>query len=197
MTATVRQPDIYWTPWAVPGLEHLRLTLGERGAVADGMILRLHEGTAIRARYRVEADAAWRTRMVQLEVQYPESRVLQLDGDGDGHWRRDGQSAREFDGCFDVDIQVTPFTNTLPIRRLGLGPGEKAHIRVVYLALLPAFALRPAAQRYTCLRRYAQAGSYRYEGIFRNSVNFAAELPVDSDGVVYDYPGQFRRVSAP
>lgn len=68
MTAAVRQRDIHWTPWAVPGLEHLRLTLGARGAVADGMILRLHEGTAIRAGYRVEADAAWRTRMIQLEV---------------------------------------------------------------------------------------------------------------------------------
>lgn len=105
--------------------------------------------------------------------------------------------AREFDGCLDVDIQVTPFTNTLAIRRLGLGPGEKAPIRVVYLALLPAFALRPAEQRDTCLQRNAQGGIYRYEGIFRNSVNFAAELAVDSDGVVYDYPGQFRSVSAP
>ena len=197
MKAASCSRDIYWAPWSVPGLEHLHLRLGERGATADGMILRLHEGTAIRARYRVEADATWHTRMVQLAVQYPDPCNLQLEGDGDGHWRRDGESATEFDGCLDVDIQVTPFTNTLPIRRLGLGLGDRAPIRVVYLALLPALALHRAEQRYTCLDRLAHGGIYRYESIRGNAVSFAADLPVDSDGVVHDYPGQFRRVSAP
>lgn len=197
MKAASRSRDIYWSPWNVPGLEHLRLTLGERGAIADGMILRLHEGMAIRARYRVEADATWLTRTVRLAVHYPESRILQLEGDGDGHWQRDGAPAPDLDGCLDVDIEVTPFTNTLPIRRLGLGLGDRVPIRVVYLALLPALALHPAEQCYTCLDRIAHGGMYRYESMQANAVTFAADLPVDSDGVVHDYPGQFRRVSGP
>ena len=49
-------------------------------------------------------------------------------------------------------------------------------------------------QRYTCLERDADGGLYRYEdrGTFRG---FTADLPVDADGLVLDYPGIFRRLS--
>ncbi len=41
--------------------------------------------------------------------------------DGHGHWRKaDGTALPQFDGCVDIDLAGTPFTNTLPIRRLGL-----------------------------------------------------------------------------
>ena len=33
----------------------------------------------------------------------------------------------------DVDISATPFTNTLPIRRLGLQPGEFAELDVAFV----------------------------------------------------------------
>ena len=49
--------DIYWTPWDEPGAEHLRLTLDEGGAHADGVILRRKEGRDLRAHYRLEVDA--------------------------------------------------------------------------------------------------------------------------------------------
>ena len=45
---------------------------------------------------------------------------LSLTGDGAGRWQIDGRDAPDLDGCLDLDIQVTPFTNSLPIRRLDL-----------------------------------------------------------------------------
>jgi hypothetical protein len=60
----------------------------------------------------------------------------------------------------------------------------------VYIAI-PAMQIRPAPQRYTCLQHDETGGLHRYDGIFRG---FTAELPVDEDGVVIDYPDTFRRI---
>jgi len=89
-------------------------------------------------------------------------------------------------GCIDVDFTASPFTNTLPIRRLGLGVGQSARLRVVYIRV-PALEIRPATQTYTRL----DATHYRYE-----SGTFRADLPVDEDGLVLDYPGLWRRIAA-
>jgi hypothetical protein len=60
-----------------------------------------------------------------------------------------------------VDISETPFTNTLPIRRLALAPGESAGVSVAYFdgsELQPC----PEPQRYTCLETNDRGGLYRY-----------------------------------
>ncbi len=49
-------------------------------------------------------------------------------------------------------------------------------------------------QRYTCLELNADGGLYKYEGL---ESDFIAELPVDSDGLVIDYPGLFKRIWQP
>ena len=87
----------------------------------------------------------------------------------------------------DVDLALTPFTNTLPIRRLGLGTGESAEIRVAYVEL-PAFAVTTDPQRYTCLEPERR---YRYESL---ESGFVREIDIDVNGLVVTYPGLFRRV---
>ena len=53
--------------------------------------------------------------------------------------------------------------------------------------------VEPTRQRYTCLERGEYDGRYRYEdeGLFQG---FTADLSVDADGLVLDYPGLFRRI---
>jgi hypothetical protein len=92
--------------------------------------------------------------------------------------------------CVDIDISATPFTNTLPIRRLGLKPGESAEIRVAYISI-PSLQLSPALQRYTCLANYPDHHIYRFES---PADDFTADIRVDLDGLVVEYPGLFRRV---
>ncbi|HEY7176965.1 MAG TPA: putative glycolipid-binding domain-containing protein, partial [Micromonosporaceae bacterium] len=75
-------------------------------------------------------------------------------------------------------------TNTLPIRRLGLGVGESAEILVGYIDV-PTLTLRPAAQRYT----RSTDRTYRYE-----SGSFRADVIVDDAGLVIDYVRLWRRV---
>lgn len=183
------QREIIWefVPW--PGIEHLRLTVRDDGVVADGLVVGVDEGAAFRARYEVRCDAAWRVREVRAALL--DGGEIHLMADGTGHWTTaDGEPRPDLAGCLDVDIRVTPFTNTLPIRRLGLRQGESAELAVAYVAL-PALDVTPVRQRYTCLAAEPDGGLYRYESL---TTGFRADLPVDADGLVLDYPGIFRRV---
>ncbi len=191
--------DLYWKPWDAPGCEHVRVSLNAGGGpdavVADGLVLLYRGGRALRCHYRLTADAGWRARALDLAVQWggpePQEGSLTLAGDGKGRWRVDGAPAPSLDGCLDLDIAVTPFTNSLPIRRLRLAAGEIADIRAVYVPL-PELTPVAAEQSYVCLRPLGVSGGlYRYES---RSSGFAADLPVDSGGFVVDYPDSFRRI---
>jgi uncharacterized protein len=182
-----------WAQWDGPGLEHLRLRLRESGIEADGVVAGEEGGIAFRARYVIRCDPRWRTRELVVDP-LDGSDPLHLRSDGEGDWHEaSGRALPELRGCIDVDLSVTPFTNTLPIRRLDLREGEFSEIAVVY-ANVPAMLLDVSSQRYTCLERTPGGGLYRYEdrGMFRG---FTADLPVDGDGLVLDYPGIFRRMS--
>jgi hypothetical protein len=161
----------------------------------DSVILLHRDDRALRCHYRLETDAKWRVREVNLALQIggatQQEKAITLTADGKGRWRIDGVKAPHLEGCVDVDIQITPLTNTLPIRRLGLTEGERSEIRVAYLPV-PGLHPRPADQRYTCLKALGPPGGlFRYEGLFRG---FTADLPVDSNGFVVDYPETFRRI---
>jgi len=184
--------EAMWTPWDRRGLEHLRLRFGEEGIEADGIVIG-EEGTIFRARYVIRCDPGWRTR--EMIVDPLDGRdPLHLRSDGEGNWSdASGRTIPELEGCSDVDLSATPFTNTLPIRRLDLGEGETSEIVAVYVDV-PNMRLDASGQRYTCLEHSAGGGLYRYEdrALFRG---FTADLPVDADGLVLDYPGIFRRMS--
>ncbi len=185
-----RRRDIYWNPWDEPGSEHLCLLLGDDGVQADGLILRRKEGRDLRAHYRLETGPDWSVRRLHFAILGTEL-ALRVESDGAGTWMVNRAPAPVLNGCLDLDIQLTPFTNTLALRRLELAEGESAELRVAYLPV-PELDVRPAKQRYTCLkRRGPEGGLYRYEGLFRD---FRAELPVDQDGVVLDYPETFKRI---
>ena len=95
----------------------------------------------------------------------------------------------ELEGCIDVDISATPFTNTLPIRRLELEPGQSEELTVTYVRV-PELLVGPERQRYGCLEAQTDGGLYRLEAL---PSGFTAELPVGAEGLVIDYPGLFRR----
>ena len=179
-----------WTPWEAPGLEHLRLVTSDGGVVANGMVIGLEAGRPFRIGYEVRCDGRWRVREVRAAAPDLERPVLELLADGEGHWkRRGGEPIPELDGCIDVDISATPFTNTLPIRRLGLEPGESEELTVTYVRV-PELLVGPERQRYGFLEAQADSRLYRFEAL---PSGFTDELPIDAEGLVIDYPGLFRR----
>ena len=183
-----------WNAWTGEGLEYLRLTQDGGGVEADSVIIGVENGVPFRIRYAISCDAGWRARELLVSSLAGGDKGFEMFADGEGHWTTaDGDLVSSLEGCFDVDISVTPFTNTLPIRRLGLEAGESADLVVIYLAV-PKMRVEPARQRYTCLERDDRGGLYRFESLDGEFAGFAADLPVDTDGLVLDYPGLFRRV---
>ena len=68
-------------------------------------------------------------------------------------------------------------------------PTESAEISVAYIqgTRLQAW---PEPQRYTCIKKNNQGGLYSFLSL---DGGFTADLPVDADRLVLDYPGLFRR----
>jgi len=178
-----------WRAWDGPGLGHLRLTVRDSGVLADGLVLGVEEGRPFRLSYEVRCDPYWRVRAARVGVP-GEPPKFELLSDGQGNWTGpDGRAVTYLKGCEYVDISETPFTNTLPVRRLGLAPGESAEISVAYFdgAELQPW---PEPQRYACLEKGDRGGLYRFVSL---DGGFTADLPVDADGLVLDYPGLFKR----
>jgi hypothetical protein len=188
--------DVLWTPWEAPGLEHLRLEVGAATISADGAIITVFERDVFRVSYQVTCDATWRVSEVHVTTSHPATSALHLHSDGAGHWSNaSGEPLLALEGCMDIDFAATPFTNTLPIRRLNLKPGETAEIAVVYIDM-PSLDVTPVRQRYTCFAHGADSAHYRFAARPYAALpdGFVAELSVDADGLVRDYPPLFRRV---
>lgn len=189
---------VIWTDLGGPGMEHLKLTRDEDGYLADGMYVGRNDDTVpYRLQYEVRIDHAWQMVSVKLQLMDgpdgPEE--LSLSVDENCRWKTGaGEPMPALDGCHEIDIFATPFTNTLPIRRLGLAAGESAEISVAYFDA-PGLEPRPVRQRYECIRPFGpENGLYRYEALFRAGP--PVEIEVDTDGLVIDYPGCFKRVWA-
>lgn len=182
--------ELMWQSEDAPGFEHVRIDEGHpEWTVFDSMFVREHGGHVRRGGYTLIIDKAWRTLELRIMVeQAPGSMVAQhLLASGDGSWTdADGQPMPELDGCIDVDIQWSPLTNTLPLRRLDLSDGGESDIRVAYIAL-PELDARPMAQTYSRV----DSSTVRYQSETRS---FVRDLVVDDEGYVVEYPGLFQRM---
>ncbi len=179
-----------WSQWNKSGLEHLHLANCGNEIIADGIVLGVEDDVPFRLRYQVRCDLQWRVRGVTVNF-LDDAQGIILSTDGEGHWfDESGKTVATIDGCLDVDISATPFTNTLPIRRLALQQGESSDLKVAYIAI-PEMQVSLDEQRYTCLDISSTDSRYRYESL---DSEFKADLVVDADGLVADYPELFRRV---
>jgi hypothetical protein len=167
------------------GLQHV-LLIRETGVIAaEGMILAGGD-EPYAARYRIVMDGRWRVRRASVAL-IGRADPLVLVADGQGGWTgTDGAEIPDLQGVADVDFSATPFTNTLPIRRLRVGVGKSADVDTAYVDF-PTLAVRRDAQRYTRVEERL----WRYEA---RDGSFEREITVDEDGVVVEYPGLFSRV---
>ncbi|VXB31423.1 Transcriptional regulator [Burkholderia sp. 8Y] len=175
---------VRWSQRDGAGLEHLVLDERSDGVVIESVIVGEGDAGAFGMTYRIECDARW--QVTRLAVKLAGGASIDLHR---GHDWTDAHGAPQdaLGGCIDVDIIATPFTNTLPLRRLDLQPGARREIRVVYVRV-PEMTVSAVAQAYTCLEADRR---YRFEGL---DTGFTAEITVDEYGLVTDYPGLFQRI---
>jgi hypothetical protein len=179
-----------WATEQGGGLEHVELETGETGVTAEGVLIGPAGGRLFACSYLLCCDEHWRVR--RLDVHVAGKGRVSLRADGAGNWTdADGTPLPALQGCMDVDLSGSPFTNTLPIRRLGdtlqAQAQARQEIRVAYVDL-PKLDVQPVSQAYT---RVAP-DRVRFESLSRP---FAADLDVDDDGLVLRYEGLFTRVA--
>jgi uncharacterized protein len=127
--------------------------------------------------YRIECDEAWRTQLALVHG-FVGSREIEIEIlSTKGRWTMNGAHVAAVDGCIDVDLNFSPSTNLLPIRRLNLAVGDEATVRAAWLRF-PSMTLEPLEQSY---RRIAE-NRYRYQ-----SASFTAEIAVNEAGLVLEY----------
>lgn len=178
--------EVLWRQLVGMGAEHLILNL-DGGIHADGLAVGEIESNAYRIHYQINCDVDWNVMGLKIEDLLSD-RVLALSRTAENRWNdADGTMLDALEGCIDVDLMFTPFTNSLPIRRLNLKLGEARELAVVYVGL-PGLHVSRFRQRYTCLASGDNGGTYRYQSL---ESGFTAELKVDADGLVVDYPHIF------
>lgn len=132
------------------------------------------------ARIRVLCDPDWVTHSAVVAGWVGARDVdVTVTRSDSGRWDLNGTVRPELDGCVDVDLNFSPSTNLLPIRRLDLFIGCPTTVRAAWLRF-PTFELEPLEQVYTRVAERA----YRYES---SGGKFVADVTVDAQGLVLDY----------
>jgi hypothetical protein len=139
------------------------------------------EGRPCRLNYLVACGPDWRTVAGRV-TGWLGATAVEVDVlVDDGRWRLNGMDCPAVAGCVDLDLNFSPSTNLLPIRRLDLAVGAEARVRAAWLRF-PSFALEPLDQVY----RRTGGDTYRYES---GGGRFVADLRVNPIGFVIHYPG--------
>jgi len=182
---TTAGETILWRRLDIPGHEVAELRGIATGWQLRGVALFAHEKLPCQLEYDIRCDREWLTEQATVEGNVGDVSVdIEVLRNAAGEWAVGGSKIRELTGCDDIDLNFSPCTNMLPIRRIGLSVGESAGVRAAWLRF-PGFNLEVLEQRYT---RTGEE-TYRYESA---NGKFRRDLMVDVAGFVLDYPDFWR-----
>lgn len=172
-----------WRGLDPTSLEVLRI-FETSGGISAHSTLSVNSDPSYALSYEWQLDATWRTVWLRLRVEGEEQRSLLIERSGESSWLVDGIARPDLDGCDEVDLSVTPFCNTLALKRLA-GEGE---LMALYISF-PEMTMQPSLQRYERL----SVRSFRYVDLGANR-GFDARLDVDAKGIVTRYEGLFEQL---
>jgi hypothetical protein len=169
---------IIWRRKDHPGHESAQLIEEPREKTLRGSTVFLYEEQPCRMDYTIKCDADWLTQSAVIDGWLDNQTVhVEISTDDKLQWWLNGELAPGLDGCLDIDLNFSPVTNLLPIRRLGLRENQQARVRAAWLRF-PSLALEPLEQTY----KRVGPSTYRYQ-----SKNFTADIQVDNSGLVLYY----------
>lgn len=174
-----------WRRLDLPALEDFE----DEGRAFHGRV-QVDEAVPWSVEYRISFDGGWGTLGTEISVQRAgHARHLVLRREPSGLWLADDCEVEDCRGALDVDLGVTPSTNTSAIRRLGLAVGASAELTAAWVRF-PDLSVQALPQRYTRLGER----SYLYESLRNGVIVFHARLEVDGAGLVERYEGLFERI---
>jgi uncharacterized protein len=178
----------YWRRIDIEGLERLVLTETTEAVVAHSTVICL-EGCGFLLKHRWDLTSDWRTRTLLVERWAgSEFRRLTLERT-EGGWLVDGARRPDLDGTDEPDLSVTPFCNSLPIRK---APSEMGNAVTLDTCFVDGASMTVQRSR----QGYVRIGERRFRYIdLGTSAGFEAELEVDEKGLVLRYEHLFERVA--
>jgi hypothetical protein len=179
---SIATASILWRRLERPGHEFARVERAASEWRLSGSAVLVHEGAPCRLDYVVVCNERWETTSGKVTGWVGNDAVgIDVMVEPRGVWRSNGAEVPAVRGAVDLDLNFSPSTNLLPIRRLNLAIGQEAAVRAAWLRF-PSFAFEPLEQTY----RRIDASTYRYESA---GGRFSADLTVDDAGLVTFYPG--------
>ena len=161
------------------------------GHVIQGHTSAVEDGRGWTVGYQLRLGTDWTTRSAYV-CSWSETgfRELRLESAGPGSWLVNGLSpSPTIEGCVDIDLESSVVTNTLPVHRLTLEPGQEVASPAAYVRAL-SLQTSKLDQVYARLPSTA-AQLFHYKA---PSFDFACELAYDRSGLIVDYPGIAVRV---
>ena len=178
--------NLLWKGIEYNSLENCLVDSGSDGIRVESVIVGSYNNVIYRVDYNIDATSFWETVSLEIIRHYRNERSrFSLESDGNGNWKINGNPQLKFKGCIDVDIPLTPLTNTLPVNRLKLKTGQEKIIKVLYCDLLRN-EFKAVNQKYVRV----SDSVYQYENVPND---FESDIQVDEHGFVVDYPQLFTR----
>ncbi|HEX2628617.1 MAG TPA: putative glycolipid-binding domain-containing protein, partial [Chitinophagaceae bacterium] len=114
---------VIWEGTDWKSMECLEWNTRTSGTIINSQLMGVMEGEPFHYKYRIETDEEWQTEYFLVHDLLNTHNKLELRSDKKGNWFDNDAALPSLQGCRDIDISLTPFTNTLPIRRLQLEKG--------------------------------------------------------------------------
>lgn len=186
----------FWRRLYSPGSDVCRVyPRADGGWDLRGMAVFHDEGLACDLGYAVTVDARWVTQAAQVLGHCGDRLVdLHFHPGPDWQWRVGQGSEPDADtgvsahACPDIDLNFSPATNVIAIRRMALQVGQQAQAPAAWLSF-PDLTLKELPQIY----RRLDAMRYQYDA---PTVGYSGVLEVCESGAVVDYPELFARVAS-
>lgn len=175
------ESSIVWRRSDLPGHEYARIFSNSSGRRISGTAIFVYWSEFCKLEYSIECRPEWRTRSAKVAGFIGETSIkAEIAVDRNNCWKLNGKEVPEVTDCTDIDLNFSPVTNTLPIRRLELAVGRKSMVRAAWLRF-PGFELEPLEQV------YERTGErlYHYES---GGGSFQTDIEVDDFGWVVNYP---------
>ena len=126
--------SILWRRVDRPGHESARVRSVDAGWQLEGSAVFVENSQPVRLDYRVICDRNWNSRAATVVGWLGDATVdIDVRVSDDGQWSVNGELQPGVTRCLDLDLNFSPSTNLLPVRRLDLAVGEVAHC--VYLGM--------------------------------------------------------------
>jgi uncharacterized protein len=184
-------PVVAWAKDDPFGVEFAEIELRRDSLTAHGVAIGTSP-TPYRLDYTLETGTGWITSRLAVAARMEgRRRTLELRRDGRWFTRYDDEDEQplpeSFDAALDCDLGLSPVTNLMPVLRHGIREGGGPVVLTTAWVSVPDLALTADEQRYSFVRE----GAVRFEAV---DGSFTAELTLDDDGIVVDYPGIARRL---